>query len=289
MGATVVGTVAELWRYPVKSMQGEQLRQAHVTEAGVEGDRAFALIDAETGNIASAKRPSRWGRLLEASARLAGSGAATITLPDGEALATDDDRAEKLLSEFIGRDVRLESTAPADSVLEEVWSPGKEDSPLYGAQAGTDDGQPLVTYEASFAGPKGTLFDFAAIHLVTTSSLGALQAAHADGAVDVRRFRPNLLIEVPDEAGFVENDWPEHDITVGDGGLVLRGLIRTPRCVMTTLAQPDLDRDRGILQTTNRVNRARVFGGEYPCVGVYCSVVGPGAVAVGDHVTVTLS
>jgi uncharacterized protein YcbX len=108
--------VTELWRYPVKSMQGERLDGADVTEAGVVGDRAWAVVDGETGKVASAKHPRKWARLLECRASLAdGSGGGVrVELPDGTLVGSEDlDKASAALSSFLGRDVALASLAPA--------------------------------------------------------------------------------------------------------------------------------------------------------------------------------
>lgn len=285
MAGEVVGTVAELWRYPVKSMLGERLDGAAVSAEGVAGDRRFVVLDTETGLIATAKRPSVWGGLLELRAEGGETQPATVTFPDGASYAADDPELAKRLSEHLGRTVALATAAPKGTTYEEVWDPGKNDSPLYAKQIGDEEGQPVVSLSPSPVAPEGTFFDFSAIHLVTTSSLAALQAAYREGQIDVRRFRPNLVIEVPDDAGFVENAWAKSVFDVGDGGLVLQGLMSTMRCVMTTVAQPGLDRDPGVLQATNRANRITVDGmGDYACLGLYCMVTQPGDVHVGDTV-----
>lgn len=287
MANGVVGRVAELWRYPVKSMLGERLQQSEVTAAGVAGDRSFALVDVETGLIASAKRPARWGRLMELTARLEQTGGATVTFPDGDLASTGGGDLEAKLSAFLGREVRVASTAPEGASFEEVWDPGKNDSPLYGTEVASEDGQPVVAIPPSPAAPAGTFFDFSAMHVLTTSSLAALQTAYPAGDIDVRRFRPNMVIEVPDELGYVENDWAQAKFSVGTDGLVFQGVMPTMRCVMTTLAQPGLARDPGILQATNRANRVSVKGmGDYACLGVFCLVTSSGSVGVGDPVRV---
>jgi hypothetical protein len=279
--------VQQIWRYPVKSMGGEQLQEAEVAPTGVAGDRRFVVIDASTGMIATAKRPRWWGGLLELWARAEGDDRAVVTFPDGGAYATDDPELVTRLSDHLGRAVTIASSAPDGTVYEEVWDRAKNDSPLYAKQIGTDEGQPVVSLSPSPIAPKGTFFDFSAVHLVTTSALAALQSAHATGQVDVRRFRPNLVVEVPDEFGFAENDWADATFEVGVGGLCLKGLMPTMRCVMTTVAQPDLARDPGILQAVNGANRITVKGmGDYACLGLYCMVTAAGPAAVGDAITV---
>src|ERR1700722_19753140 len=95
MGASQ-GSIAALWRYPVKSMQGEELDSAEVTERGLLGDRAYALIDVETGKVVSAKNPRKWGNLLDFRSRFvelpgrpSPMPSARITTPDGATIDTD--------------------------------------------------------------------------------------------------------------------------------------------------------------------------------------------------------
>lgn len=299
----LVGAVSEVWRYPIKSMLGERLANgADITAAGISGDRQLALVDVETGLIASAKRPARWGRMLELTATCGdGDGhpdRVTITFPDGETTTTTDGGVDDVLSAFLGRKVRVATTPPDNASFEEVWDPGKDDSPLYGAQVGSEGGQAVVAIPPSPAAPGGTFFDFSAMHVLTTSSLAALRSAHPEGQIDVRRFRPNLVLEVPDDRGFVENEWARARLHIGagangehddSGGLVLEGIMPTMRCVMTTLAQPGLARDPVVLQATNRANRLSVMGmGDYACLGVFCRVASPGAVRPGDPVRVQI-
>jgi uncharacterized protein YcbX len=284
-----VGIVSALWRYPVKSMLGERVDSSAVTDRGLAGDRGYALRDAETGKIVSAKRPRYWARMFELRARYAappeaGSPLPTalVALPDGAELSTDDPGFESALSDFLGRKVGLVSTTEDLSVLEEVWIPEKQSDP-YGPVVGTEGDDRMIEIPASIAAPPGTFFDYSAVHVVTTGTLSALTDAYPDGTMNARRFRPNIVIEVPD-TGFVENDWLERTLRVGDA-VRLEVLTLTPRCVMTTLAQDDLPRDPTILRTVARENRLP-WGpfGEQPCVGLYTEVVSGGTVMDGNEV-----
>jgi uncharacterized protein len=282
----LVGTVSDLWRYPVKSMGGERVERAQVTAAGIDSDRRLAVLDVETGRIASAKHPRRWGRLLELVATIDGE-RVRVTFPDGTVTSTGDDLDEQLSAMF-DREVTVVDTAPEGAVFEEVWDDGKDDSPRYGTPTGKEEGRDVVSLPPSPIAPKGTFFDFSAIHLVTTSALAALAERRPASDLDVRRFRPNIVLEVADGiTGFVENGWAPAELAIGDGdgGVALAGVIPTMRCVMTTLAQPGLDPDRDVLRTINAANRVAVASmGEYACLGLYCRVRGSGEVRVGDEV-----
>jgi hypothetical protein len=141
------------------------------------------------------------------------------------------------------------------------------------------------TTEVPLAGgaPAGTFFDYGSVHLVASSTLEHLQSAYAQGRVDVRRFRPNVVIGLDDDP-FVENGWAGRTLTLGDE-VVLRVSIPCPRCINTTLPQGDLPRDPGILRTIARLNRVDLGDfGTLPCVGVYAEVVKTGVVRRDDVV-----
>lgn len=262
------GTVATLWRYPVKSMRGEELNAAEITLKGMAGDRAYAVIDALSGKIASAKNPKKWGRLFDCRAFLAPvqnnghEGPLYVTFPDGAWAVGGSAELEARLSAILHRAVRLSAVVPASPHLEEYW-------PDVQGRAR----QNAVTDEAM---PAGTFFDSALVHLMTTSSLDALRRLYPAGRFETRRFRPNLVVTSAETAlPFLENEWINRTLVIGkDVRLTVTG--PCARCVMTTLPQGDLPEDPGILRTAVQHNRA--------AVGVYATVVTPGRVVRGDRV-----
>lgn len=283
---TSAGSVCSLWRYPVKSMLGEELDSSEIGERGLTGDRAWALVS-DDGKVASAKNPRKWAKLFDCRAAFVESPRAPgalppvrITLPDGRIVRTDDADANRVLSEALGRESTLQTVAPEAPVLEELWLEGGPDGRA-------------VTDETIAAGsPAGTFFDFAVVHLVTTATLDRLSELYPEGRFDARRFRPNLVVSVADgESGFVENAWIGRSLAVG-GEVRLQITDPCSRCVMTTLAQEDLPADPGILRTAARHNslvggEARGPEGVYAAsVGVYAKVVAGGAVRRGDTVRV---
>ena len=121
------GTVTGLWRFPVKSMRGERLQQADLTERGILGDRAYALVDKETGKVVSAKSVRLFPQLLGCQAAFVETprlGHALppvrITLFDGTTLTSDAGNADRLLSACFKREVTLVSAAPADFTIDQV-------------------------------------------------------------------------------------------------------------------------------------------------------------------------
>ncbi|MGO9874012.1 MAG: MOSC domain-containing protein [Acidimicrobiia bacterium] len=277
-------TVAAIWRYPVKSMLGEELDVSAIGERGLAGDRAYALVDVETGNIVSAKNPRRWGTLFECRARYLESPdpagevpPVRITMADGTTVRSDDADVADVLSRALGRRVRLTTQAPAKVMIEQ-YVPH-----VVGVVDERDD--TVSEGQIALLAPAGTFFDCAPVHVVTSASLAALAAAYPGGRFDPRRFRPNVFIDAgADASGFVENAWVNRTLRVGPD-VALHIVLSVPRCVMTTLAQDELPADKGILQTIARENRFEIRGlGPSSCVGVYGVVATGGALSRGDRV-----
>jgi uncharacterized protein YcbX len=271
----VEGSVVGLWRYPVKSMMGEELNAAEVTDRGLVGDRQFAVVDASTGKVAGAKNPRKWGNFFDFRAAYVepperGSmlPAVRLTLPDGTVVTSEQPDVAQVLSRALGREVAFAEAGhggeSSGAQAEEYW-PDME---------GLDYRDTVTEWEL----PAGTFFDLAVVHLLTTATIERLRALYPEGRFEVRRFRPNIVVATgPAQQGFVENDWSGHTVAIGDE-VRLRITGPCPRCVMTTLPQGDLPKDAGILRTAAQNNQANV--------GVYADVVRGGTVRRSDDVTV---
>lgn len=265
------GVIASIHRYPVKSMIGEELQTTRVGARGVEGDRAYALADVESGKVASAKNPSKWPSLFQFHATFMapfkGNGylpPVQIKLPDGGTVMSEDQEIENRLSASLKRSVRLLKVAPKAASLEEYW-PDIDDLAR----------RDVVTDESI---PSETFFDLGMIHLVTTGTLNSLQSLYPEGRFESRRFRPNFVVETAPEAGaFPESDWEGKVLSIGNEVQIK---ITGPcgRCVMTTLEQVGLPKDIDILKTAAKHNQARV--------GAYASVTRVGVVCKGDTVRI---
>ncbi len=241
--------------------------------------------------MASAKHPHKWGALLACRARLVDGGVAEITLPDGAVVRTDDPGVDATVSKAIGRDVHVASTAPDDRAFEEVWPADVDglapEELIEATTVGTDeDGERVSQLPLGLAAPAGTFFDLALLRVITTATLEHLRALDPGATFDVRRYRPNLLVETDDEPGFVENDWPGRTLVLGTDA---RATVTMPtmRCVMTTLPQEDLPRDRATLRAIAGHNRVDIPGfGVWACAGAYADVAAPGTIRVGDTVDI---
>jgi MOSC domain-containing protein len=274
--ATAVGTVSELWLYPVKSMLGERTRELRVTPLGGLGDRAWALRELDTGRIASAKK---YPRLLEFRARYeveptaASPGRVRIEAPDGRELFADDEDASQIISAVLGKPLRLESRPGTDEKT------GIDRGSVFG-DVPVSELQPDWTPETMpdyFQLMSGSFKEIGALFLVTSGSIQHLRALQGGTAlVDRRRFRPNVYIDSGTDAGaFVEDSWIGGTLAVGDE-VRLDEFQPTLWCVTSTLAQEELPRDLSILRTAAEHHKG--------CLGVYGSVRSAGLVRVGDTV-----
>lgn len=272
-----IGTIGAILRFPVKSMLGETLDEGLVTSYGLTGDRAHALIDVETGKIASAKQPNLWRDLLQYSSRTANDGAIIVSDPSGNAMDGD---AAAALSKLLGREVRLIATRPDGIELNRA----RPDEVL---EDGVDASVTQDLLAIGGAAPDGGFFDFAPIHLMTSASLDAARAAAPNGTIEAARYRPNLLIDSAEPAPFAENGWTGRRIRIGDT-LTLEIVAPTPRCAVPMLAHGTLPRSPDAVRVVNRLNKVEfpLLGpGTFPCLGAYATVIAAGPVRIGDQVS----
>ncbi len=262
---TAIGQVASLWRYPVKSMMGEELNSTLVTDSSLLGDRSFALVDAETGKVVSAKNPRKWPTLFNFRASFvappdeeAPLPPVRVTLPDGRTLTNQQNDFNQIMSKALQREVMLNRATMQAPGLEEFW-PEVEGIPYNN----------VVTDEAM---PANTFFDLAPIHILTTSTIDRLHELYPQGRFEVRRFRPNIVVQA-NAKDFIENSWIGRTLAIGEE-VLLNVTDACPRCVMTTLPQGDLPRDLGILRAAVQHNQAHV--------GVYATVVRGGIIRRDD-------
>jgi uncharacterized protein len=246
-----VTTLTSLYRYPVKSMQGLDVPELDLTADGFDGDRRWALIDAASGRLMSAKR---WSALLLASADDDG-----ITLPDGARIRFDAPDAEAALSGWLGREVRLVEVGPDTEVSYEMtFDPPDDDAEYYAIDT-----------------PPGSFVDLTAVHLVALPTVRHAAESFADLDWDIRRFRPNLVVD-GDLEPFGEDAWVGATLQVGTAELAVRQ--PTVRCAMPLRAQPGLDRQAPMYAALEELHGNHL--------GLYLDVVTPGRIAVGDEVTV---
>ena len=222
-----IGTVAACRRYPLKSAQGLVVEALEVDPRGVDGDRTHGIVDVATGRLLAAKRVPE---LLMAVADDHG-----ITLPDGRHLGYDDPDVDLALSGWLGRKVRLVTAADAGDVAYEMtFDPPNEDAEVFDIPV-----------------PSGTLLDITPVHAIVASTLAACASARPDLDWDVRRFRPNVVLDV-DVEPFGEQAWIGRELAIGSAVLRITGPML--RCAMPLRAQPGLEREPAIFRALNDLN-----------------------------------
>jgi uncharacterized protein len=296
MSSETVGSIAGLWRFPVKSMKGEPIEQAELTARGLVGDRGYALIDVDTGKVVSAKSVKLFPRMLDCRAAFVEppkSGGelppVRITLPDSSTVTSDSSNAAQMLSAYFGRNVRLAQSAPDDFTID-MYHPDVENIDPAGHRDTVVEQKLGSAFfaEAGLASPVpvGAFFDLFPLSVVTSSTLDRLNELRPQSRFDPRRFRMNVIVGALED-GFVENGWIGHELAIGEAVRV-RVALPDPRCVMTTLAQDELPKDNDILRTLTQHNRIQVGeAGRFPCVGVYAVVEATGTMQTGDKVALS--
>jgi MOSC domain-containing protein len=288
-----VGTVRMLWRFPVKSMLGEQVDVVELGEGGIVGDRAYAVRDRATGKVASAKNPKRWPDLFACRAAFVEPPRpgdelppVRINLPNGDSVRSEAPDVDAVLSGFFGRDVELARAAQNGYTIdqyhpdEENYDPDGHRDEVVEARLGAaffnERGLPSAV-------PEGSFFDLFPLSVITLSTLERLSEFAPQSSFDARRFRMNVIVDTT-ERGFVENEWVGRSLAIGDD-VRIGVALPDPRCVMPSLAQEDLPRDPGILKALVRHNRIDVAGSLYPCAGVYAVAEATGTIRVDDQVS----
>lgn len=287
-----IGTLKEIWRYPVKGMAGEQLQRAELDAGGLRGDRVWALRDTERREIQSCKfRPELL--LCSARCRAAAPGAppqVDVTFPDGSVLGSDDAAVHARLSQLVGRASTLEALRPASDLdfyrrHKRYDRNGVDDRAWLDELKATFDreaGEPLPSFfddlpeaAADFVAAPGAFFLVTPFHLLTTATLAHLRGINTQADWDARRFRPNIVIETTADAeGLVEQAWIGGRLRIGAALVDCVGT--TPRCGAVTRAQREFGADKTILRS--------IVAHAEQNVGIYGTIAGAGELRVGDPI-----
>jgi hypothetical protein len=250
--------LTQIWRHPVKSLQGESLTTADVESTGLAFDRAVGIINDATGKILTARREPQ---LLFASATMMANGELMLVLPNGGThrhmtAEVGDPAVNAALSEWIGRPVHLASAIAHELVTAESYSDA------------VDETSALTEWQL----PPGRFVDAAPVLLITTQTLESGARTHPSGRWDIRRFRPNLVIDASGTE-WLEDGWVSMHHHIGQAEI----RVRKPcgRCTMITRAQPGIEADREVFKSL-----APAHGATF---GVLCDVVTSGAIRIGDE------
>ena len=279
--------VSQLWRYPVKSMVGGTVESIELDELGIAGDRTWAVRDLERGGIRGAKKI---GSLMQLAASDVDDGHVEITFPDGATARTSDSDVDERVSAALGHRVQLERLHPADDL--DHYRRGAPDSDDVVAELrgifGREVDEPFPDFSvfppiiAEFESPPGTYYDVFPLMVMTEAALGALASALPDSNADILRFRPSIVVDTGDDGagaatpGHPEFEWTGRRATIGSATIEFGA--PCPRCVMVTREiSDDIPVDRAVLRHIVRDLDQNL--------GVYATIVTPGAVRVGDAFT----
>jgi uncharacterized protein YcbX len=241
---TVIGSLQALRRYPVKSLGGESLDICRLLKKGIPSDRKYGLFALKDGEVAAPEKQARWRRATSINTRI-NSDELEIAVPGGKWISAGSAEAALVLSDFMGFAVEILplTSGSARQELEIVDPPSHERL---------------------------------AIHFITTASLAHLRDLVPESVIDDRRFRPNMIIDVPGARGPVEQEWLGHWIEVGDA--LLKVVEPCARCGFVNIGTGELPFDPAVLRTIVR-HAGQNFG-------VRCSVAREGAVMIGAKVVV---
>jgi hypothetical protein len=283
-----VGTIKQIWRYPVKGMAGEQLEQCYLGEDGLTGDRIWALQDTQRQEIQSCKfRPE----LLRCSAKCRRGDASgpddqvDITFPDGAVIGSDEPQVNQLLTLLTGFDSTLQPLKPIEE--QDFYKRYKQDDHTWLEELkATFDREPgealpdldnLPEQAQEYVSLPGTFFLVTPFHLLTTATLDYMKQLKPESDWAVERFRPNIVIEtLPGMEGLVEQAWLDKTIQIGQTYVQCCGT--TPRCGAITRQQRHIPTDTGMLRTIVKQADQNL--------GVYGVIAEAGVIQIGDEVFV---
>ncbi|MFK7974703.1 MAG: MOSC domain-containing protein [Halioglobus sp.] len=279
--------ISGLFRFPVKSMGGEAHDSLELTAKGIAGDRAWAVRDSKRGGIRGAKKiPSLMSlnAAFTGEVALSGSSPARITAPDGSTRDTGSADVNEWLSEKLDHPVTLWPLLPEDALDHyRRGAPDHDDLETeLRAMFGRTPEEPLpdLTLFAEvleFESPPGTYFDAFPLLVMTQQSLATMTQRYPDSQFHVDRFRPNILIDTPDDTHpFPEAQWVGKHLHLGD--VVLEVVGECPRCSMTTHGFSSLPKDTAVMRALVEANDG--------CLGVYTKIVDIGTLNVGDTLQV---
>lgn len=286
-----IGTIKEIWRYPVKSLGGEQVNATHIQAKGIADDRCWSVRDDVTGELVGGRKIPG---LMMLSARYIDQphtsfgkpvqAVVEITFPNGQIIRSDDPYASAILSMYLGRRVSLISRpTPKEKAAYKLAKPMTPAEVRYALGMKPEDPDPdfssfslgMLTTLSMYATPPGVLYDVYPLHLLTTSALQWIGQFYPEGDFCTRRYRPSFLIETEASAhGIVENDWRGRELQIGD--LRIKCNHPTIRCSMPGAAQPGLPKDPNIPITLMK------HAGQH--LGAYATPVNEARIQVGDTV-----
>ncbi len=287
-----IGSLKEIWRFPVKSLGGGTVETAIVHEHGLAGDRGWAVADGLTGDLCSAKKIPGLLNLMATYQFDPPDEVAygdkippvTIHFPDGRECASAEDQ-EAAISEFVGRPLKLLALAPPENLDHYRMSepPSEEEFMRAMNVKPGEDGLDLADYDPAmietlmeYSCPPGNYYDVFPLHLLTTAALDYMSAQSGE-VFDHRRFRPSLLLEtLPGMEGIAEFNWVGKSLRIGE--VLLKVESRTIRCSVPSREQ----RNYGLVQNAKISKSLYLETNRY--LGVNLTIAQKGMLRAGEEV-----
>lgn len=278
-----LGTVKEIWRYPVKGMAGEKIEQCNITDMGLTGDRNWALLDVEREEIQSCKfRPELL--LCQATTRKDTSDPhVDITFPDDSVIGSDDPVIHDRLSELVGHASTLEKLEPDEDHsffyrykgAEQGWLEELKETFTREGDEPYPDFSSLPPEVEEYVTVPGSFYLVSPFHIITTATLDYFKQKLPEADWSIVRFRPNLVIDTgADRSGLVEQQWINQQIMIGHAKIDCTAT--APRCGAITRRQKDLPFDKSMLRTVIKEAEQNL--------GIYGSILADGVITIGDPV-----
>jgi uncharacterized protein YcbX len=284
----IVGTIKELWRYPVKSMVGESVGSVQIESYGVVGDRLWAVRDDKVGEITGVRKKPK---LLTCSATyceepvgdLNGKDvpAIDVTMPSGEVLNSNEGELDAALANLLGTPVSLHPLQPKSNwkyyriaavvgAKEMKRQFASKELPDMSSFSWSQLGELML-----FVTPLGRHYDVYPLHLLTTNSLKKMAEIEPEGDFNTRRFRPNIVIKSPaGEVGFDEFTWLGGTLSIGD--TVIKCETRTVRCSAPAQPQVDMAKSAKVVKALSQHTGRNM--------GINATVIEGGNIRLGDEV-----
>jgi len=258
---SIIGKVDSLWRYPVKSMRGEELDEAFAGFSGIYGDRLFAFRSSASPKGFPYLTAREQRRLLQYRPRFRypDKAARPINLTEAESMG-----ANPLSADF--SELMIDVETPAGDALA-IDNPVLIDA----IRADIDEKHRLTLMRSERA-----MTDCRPVSIFSLQSARQL-GEETDTPIDKRRFRANVYVDLASAGGFAENEFVGRSLRIGPKAVV-SVLVRDARCMMITLDPDTGEKEPAILKKVAQAHDGMA--------GVYGAVLVEGTLHKGDPVEV---
>lgn len=276
-----LGSVKEIWRYPVKGMAGEKIQQCSITASGLAGDRTWAVYDVKRQEIQSCKFRPELLMCKATSRENITDSHVDITFPDGTTLGSDNPTIHDKLSSLVGHASTLKFLESDQELsffhrykgAKQGWLEELKDTFTREDNEPFPDFSSLPPEVEQYVTLPGSFYLVSPFHIITTATLNYLKHKQPEADWSIPRFRPNLVVDTgPDIIELIEQKWINKQIKIGHSSIDCTAT--APRCGAVTRRQKDIPFDKSMLRTIVKEAEQNL--------GIYGSIVAEGVIRVGD-------